>query len=145
MKNAPASLPRPLRAYPTGCCWLGLCYLPTAAVAAAKPDPIFAVIENHRHLSASCDAAVAISAIMANDGPDFEAADAVAGQRQQLLIDHANALICCEPTTLAGAVALMRYVASLDEWQEPVDRRDGDIDAGSTSSRSNQRTAAYWA
>ena len=22
----------------------------------------------------------------------------------------------------------MRYVASLDEWQEPVDRRDGDID-----------------
>jgi hypothetical protein len=95
--------------------------LPAVAV---EPDPILAAIEKHRDLSATCDPAVAISASMANDGPDFEAADALAAGKQQLLIDHADTLIRSEPTTLAGVVALMRYVTSLEEWQEPVDRRD---------------------
>jgi hypothetical protein len=102
-----------------------LAVLPAAlpAAAAAPADPIFAVIDRHRELSVHFTAAVDVSARL-EDGPEFEAADAIADQRCRVLLDHADTLIRSQPTTMAGALALMRYVASLEEWQMPADRRE---------------------
>jgi hypothetical protein len=84
--------------------------IPGAALAVG-PDAIFAAVERHRELSADYTAAVDISSKL-EDGPEFEAADAIAGDRCEDLLDHADALIRLEPTTTAGVIALMRYVAS---------------------------------
>jgi hypothetical protein len=59
-------------------------------LAAAEPDPIFAVIERHRDLSAHCSAAYAISGNL-HAGPEFDAAEAVSTERHDLVIDQANA------------------------------------------------------
>jgi hypothetical protein len=99
--------------------------IPTTVAAAAAVDPIFAAIERHRELSADYTAAVDISSKL-EDGPEFEAADAIAGDRCGDLLDHADALIHLEPTTMAGIIALMRYVASLEEWQTPQDSDEFD-------------------
>jgi hypothetical protein len=103
----------------------GLAVLPAAlpAAAAAPADPVFVVIDRHRGLSAHFTEAVDISAKL-EDGSDFEAADAIASERNQALLDHAEVLIRSEPKTMAGALALTRYVASLEEWQTPADRRE---------------------
>jgi hypothetical protein len=86
--------------------------------AAAESDPIFAMIERHRELSAHCSAAYDISGKLL-DGPEFDAAEAVSVEKHDRLIDHADALIGCEPTTMAGVLAAMRYLATLSDWQEP--------------------------
>jgi hypothetical protein len=103
----------------------GLAVLPVAlpAAAAAEPDPIFAVIERHRQLSELFTAAVDVSSRL-EGGPEFEAADAISAERNQALMGHADALIRSIPTTMAGVIALARYVASLDEWQTPGDDRE---------------------
>lgn len=92
--------------------------------AAAGADPIFVAIEKHRVLSADFDAAVSISAKLI--GPEFDAADAITSDANGKLMNHADTLICSQPTTLAGIVALMRYVSGLEEWQHPLDRREWD-------------------
>ena len=86
--------------------------------AAAEPDPIFAAIERHRELSDDYTAAVDVSSEL-EDGPEFEAANAIAGDTCRALLDHADALIRLQPTTIAGVVALLRYVATLEEWEQP--------------------------
>jgi hypothetical protein len=91
--------------------------------AACAPDPIFAAIERHRELSAHYDAAVSISAHLPC-GPDFEAAEEITAERCHALLEHADALIRSEPTTIAGVIGLTRYVGSLEEWQTPADRCD---------------------
>jgi hypothetical protein len=99
----------------------------TAAIAAAVPaavatlleiDPIFAMINRHRELSAHYDAAVAISGKLL-DGPEFDAADALADEYCGPMLDCSNELVYAVPTTLAGIVALVRYVGSLEDWQQP--------------------------
>ncbi|WP_052435656.1 hypothetical protein [Bradyrhizobium japonicum] len=83
-------------------------------------DPIFAAIERHREVSAQLAAAMAVSTKLMN-GPEFEAADTVSRTRAEDLEACGASLIRSEPTTLAGAIALTRYVASLGEWQMPTD------------------------
>jgi hypothetical protein len=100
-------------------------------LAAAEPDPIFAVIERHRDLSAHCSAAYAISGNL-HAGPEFDAAEAVSTERHDLVIDQANALICAEPTTMAGVLAMMRYAAAWPDWQQPTD--DWTLDDASADS-----------
>ncbi|WP_245288027.1 hypothetical protein [Bradyrhizobium sp. Ec3.3] len=99
-----------------------LAILPAAlpGAAAAEPDPIFAVIQRHRDLSDHYSAATAISAKLP-DGPEFEAADKVSGERGDALSKHTDVLIRSEPTTMAGIAALTRYAASLANWQVPSD------------------------
>jgi hypothetical protein len=86
------------------------------SATAAEPDPVFAAIERHRALSADYTAAVDVSSKL-DVGPEFEAADAIAGDRCDALLGQADILIRLEPTTTAGAITLMRYFASLEEWQ----------------------------
>jgi hypothetical protein len=78
------------------------------------------VIERHRELSVLCDEAVSISAKL-EDGPEFDAADEISAGRSDALVEHAAVLIRSEPTTMTGTTALIRYVASLGEWQVPTD------------------------
>jgi hypothetical protein len=92
--------------------------LPAAATAGA--DPIFAMIERHRELSLHYDDAVSISAKL-DEGPEFDAAEEVSEQRADAMVQHAAALIGTAPTTKAGAAALIRYIASLGEWEVPAD------------------------
>jgi hypothetical protein len=96
---------------------LGLAIPPAAAV---ESDPIFAMIERHRELSGQCRAAYDISGKLL-DGPELDAAEAVSVEKHDRLIDHADALVGCEPTTMAGVLAAMRYLATLPDWQEPSD------------------------
>lgn len=105
--------------------------IPTPVAAEATADPIFAAIARHRELSARYAAAAAVSTSLPA-GPEFEAAEAISAERSQALIDHADEMIRSKPTTLAGAVALMRYVASLAEWEEPSDWRPWKISNGAT-------------
>jgi len=86
----------------------------------ADADPIFSAIERHREFSARLAAAMAVSGKLVN-GPEFEAADTVSSARAEDLKACGASLIRCEPTTMAGAIALTRYVASLGEWQMPTD------------------------
>ncbi|WP_271608653.1 hypothetical protein [Bradyrhizobium sp. CCBAU 21359] len=91
----------------------------TQPIAAADRDLTFVVIERHRELSAHYDAAMSISAKL--DGPEFDAADEISSQRNHALAEHANVLIRSTPTTIAGVIALIRYVSSLREWELPDD------------------------
>lgn len=118
----------------------GLAVLPAAAAiptaapalpAATDIDPIFAAIERHRDLSARYAAAASVSTGLPA-GPEFNRAEAVTAERAQLLIDHADELICSKPATSAGVVALMRYVASLEEWEEPIDWQEWENSNGAT-------------
>ncbi|WGD51248.1 hypothetical protein QA641_38145 [Bradyrhizobium sp. CB1650] len=91
----------------------------TQSTAAADRGRTFVVIERHRELSAHYDAALSVSAKL--EGPEFDAADEISSQRNHALADHANVLIRSRPTTIAGVIALTRYVGSLREWELPDD------------------------
>ncbi|MCK1501479.1 hypothetical protein [Bradyrhizobium sp. 188] len=82
----------------------------------ADQDATFAIIERHRELFALLDAAAAISGKFV-DGPEFEAADAITAARRRDLVQHTGTLIRSAPTTMAGTLALTRYVASIAQWQ----------------------------
>ena len=92
----------------------------THSTAAADRDLIFVVIERHRELSTHYDAALSVSAKL-DGGPGFDAADEISTQRNHALAEHADVLIRSAPTTIAGVIALTRYVGSLREWELPDD------------------------
>src|SRR6516225_8319937 len=89
--------------------------------AATEPDPTFGVIERNRELSEQHDAAAFISAKL-EWGPAFDAADEIGREKRLALAEHSNMLILSKPTTIAGVVALSRYVADLREWELPDDQ-----------------------
>ncbi|MDH2402406.1 hypothetical protein QCM77_20925 [Bradyrhizobium sp. SSUT18] len=91
------------------------------AIAQASTDPIFAVIERHRDLSADYDAAVSISAKL-EEGDQFDAADKISAERSAVLREYANELVHSKPITIAGVIALSRYAAGLREWEMPDDQ-----------------------
>ncbi|MDA9426178.1 hypothetical protein [Bradyrhizobium sp. CCBAU 53380] len=90
------------------------------STAAADRDLIFVVIERHRELSAYYEAALSVSAKL-DEGPEFDAADQISCQRNHALAEQANVLIRSTPTTIAGVIALTRYIGSLREWDLPDD------------------------
>lgn len=71
------------------------------------PDPIYAAIERHRELSAGYDAAVSVSAKLF-DEPECDATEEVTDAACTDLLDFAGRLVCSQPATLAGAIALLR-------------------------------------
>ncbi|WP_246709128.1 MULTISPECIES: hypothetical protein [Bradyrhizobium] len=89
------------------------------STAAADRDLIFLVIERHRELLAHYDAALSVSAKL-DSGPEFDAADEISCQRNHALAEQGNVLIRSTPTTIAGVIALTRYVGSLQEWDLPT-------------------------
>ncbi|MGY4295394.1 hypothetical protein ACVWXN_003489 [Bradyrhizobium sp. i1.4.4] len=94
----------------------------------ADQDPIFVTIERHRNLSTLLSAATAVSAKLLNES-EFEAANEITAARASDLNACSHALIRSEPTTMAGAAALTRYVANLGEWQMPTDGPETEDDS----------------
>ncbi|AMA59833.1 hypothetical protein [Bradyrhizobium sp. CCGE-LA001] len=94
--------------------------LSTPSAAPADRDPIFVVIDKHRELSAQYDIAASVSAKL-EEASEFGAADEISSQRNLALTEHANVLIKSMPTTIEGLIALIRYVATLREWELPDD------------------------
>jgi len=103
----------------------GLAVLPAAlpVAAAAAADPIFTAIERHRELSDRASVTSAVSAKLM-DGPEFEAADAITAAQHDDLREYAETLVRTGPTTIPGAIAVMRYVAGLRVWQLPEGNRE---------------------
>ncbi|WP_246783611.1 hypothetical protein [Bradyrhizobium sp. CCBAU 21365] len=81
---------------------------------ATELDTIFDVIERHRELSAQHAAAASVSSKLVA-GPEFDAADAISEERGLALEEYADVLIHSKPTTLAGVIALSRYVVPRGE------------------------------
>jgi hypothetical protein len=139
-----------------------------SAPAAAPPDPIFAAIERHKEaFRPSLEAArVKLNTVSAEwaenyDAAAHEAAEAAAVVTSEAEEDAANALTTIRPTTMAGILALIRYVAEfnagaffLEPWPEdtvadwqsaphlwPASFDDDGIDMFGYSVLANVRTA----
>lgn len=54
-------------------------------------------------------------------GPEFDAAEKVTSERSDALDRHTKVLFHSQPTTIAGVIALTRYVAGLGLGQVPDD------------------------
>jgi hypothetical protein len=67
-------------------------------------------------------AAAAVYGKLHSDDPEHDDAQAAVHETSDALIDQADLLIRSEPTTVAGVLALMRYVAGWDLSEEPAGR-----------------------
>ncbi len=108
--------------------------VPASAVAAAVSpcDPIFALIEGHKHARAE------FAASLANEPPFSDKAAHAEWNRKSFgpserEHDATAALLTTAPTTLAGAVALLRYIEATDTDGEAYHSTDCG-DAGSAFS-----------
>jgi hypothetical protein len=90
--------------------------LPTAAAAALthEPDPIFAAIEQWRQAWAAFGVAVSKVDDLLQDAPGFTAAEAECEEADDAANDAGYQLVLTPPTTLAGAAALLRFIAELE-------------------------------
>jgi hypothetical protein len=77
------------------------------ALATAEPDPIFALIEEHKSANAAYAAALAR---VPQDGSPFEAFEALSDAAGDVAHDVMEAILTTAPTTVAGAVTLLRYL-----------------------------------
>ncbi|MCC8977593.1 hypothetical protein [Bradyrhizobium acaciae] len=81
-------------------------------------DPIFKVIARHRDVSKDYDDAGAIWSKFIS-GPEYEAAGKIVDKKHAPLERQTKLLMRSKPTTMAGTIALTRYVAGLRLWQMP--------------------------
>jgi hypothetical protein len=87
--------------------------IPAIAVAAAsEPDPILAAIEEHRQALLLRFAKGRVTSPMRYDDPNHAAAREDEGTAVERLDDAEWELAITVPTTLAGVIALLRYVRS---------------------------------
>jgi hypothetical protein len=110
--------------------------IPATAVAigSAEPDPIFAAIESHRAASAVyCSCCVQLSdtvlyekTIAAGRPWDFPFIPGTPEADEELHrisgIEDAAAttILTTPPKTIAGVVALLRYILKFEDWQTPA-------------------------
>jgi hypothetical protein len=95
---------------------------PALAVVAIAPltDPVFAVVERHKALSAAYDIAVNHPDV-GDDSPEFAAVNELSERATDAMLDHADVLFAFRPTKSAGVAALLRYISTLKDWQLPRD------------------------
>lgn len=91
---------------------------PAMLVEQPVADPVYAVIERHRKLSAAYDTAVNCPDV-GDDSPEFAAVNDIADRTCTALLDHADDMFGFQPKSPAGVAALLRYIATLEEWQLP--------------------------
>lgn len=89
--------------------------IPSRALPAPEPDPIFAAIEARREVNQSI-----INVIDAYDEPTPED-DAELDRLHDIEREAFIALVSTKPTTRAGAVALLRYMAEYEAWSQAND------------------------
>lgn len=92
----------------------------SAPAIAATPtdDPVFAMIERHKEISAAYDLLVNDNRV-GDSYPGHCEINAACDRLRRELIDYSCHLYRSLPTSSAGIAALARYVAALDEWQLP--------------------------
>jgi hypothetical protein len=96
---------------------VGLALLPAALPAAeVGPDPVYALIERHKALSAAYTVAC--------EHPDFAEqpiaepeAEAVVERSLDELVDASEKLLAFQAPTLSGVAAQLRYLSGLEDWQ----------------------------
>src|SRR5262245_7677084 len=91
-----------------------------AIVTAAEPDPIFAAIEAHRAAFLEWCRLGEIASRTVDFGPDYCPAihnpiHAAGREAQGASLDAAMELVNTVPTTMAGVLALIEYVADFNE------------------------------
>jgi hypothetical protein len=91
------------------------------AAAAPMPDPIFAAIEAHR----AAWAALEKDCSQLSDASTPEA-EAEFDRLNDAVEEAAGTLVDTQPTTMAGAVALLRHVAEHEGRGDTFDLEDGD-------------------
>ncbi|EIG63490.1 hypothetical protein [Bradyrhizobium sp. WSM1253] len=95
-----------------------LAVLPVAwPAAAAVPDPVYAAIERYKALSVEYTAAVEWRAPLEDDDPDLWDAEEEASRTSAALFEQMDLIFSYRPTTIAGVVALLKYIATLEDWQ----------------------------
>ena len=105
----------------------GLAVLPAALpAAAAEPDPVHAAIERHRHLSADYTAAVDRRAPLESEDPDYFECEDDAARASDALFKQMDVIFTFRPSTVGGAAALLKYIATLEDWQMPAGLEDSD-------------------
>jgi hypothetical protein len=97
-----------------------------AAATAAEPDPAYAAIELYRQLSIECNAAVWRSGSLFSDDPCYREAMDVTTDAQDALFEQMDVIFTFRPSTIAGTVALLKYISTLEEWQMPPGLEDGE-------------------
>jgi hypothetical protein len=95
---------------------------PSMAAQASEPDPIFALIDAHKAAVAEFTRLCGISSAMPCAGDAFAEADAKTNAALDLADDVQIAVMSTKPTTVAGAAAVLRYVATF--WVEANDSCD---------------------
>jgi hypothetical protein len=84
----------------------------------ASADPVFAVIERHKALSAAYDVAVNHPDV-GDNSPEFAELNAISNLAGGKMIEHADVLFAFRPTSSTGVGALLRYISTLEDWQMP--------------------------
>jgi hypothetical protein len=93
--------------------------IPSAVSFPQVVDPVFAEIERHKALSVAFDTAAENSTATADSHPDKDDLDEISGQASSELIEQAQKLFEFRPASLGGIAALLKYIASLKDWQLP--------------------------
>jgi hypothetical protein len=91
----------------------------TSIPAAAAVDPIYAAIERHMQTCMAHEAACEVSGNLHDDDPEMPEAEKRTHEAWDAMTDAAVELLNVEPTTKAGASALLRHVASTYKWGAP--------------------------
>ncbi len=86
-----------------------------------KTDPIYAAIKRHKAAYFTHAAACSISGDMFHNDPEYEVASAETNRRGNEMNRAATDLVKIVPTTPAGALALLEYVAAFDEGKFEYD------------------------
>jgi hypothetical protein len=97
--------------------------LPAAALAVplAPPDPIFAAIEAHRTAMTTFNAVVDAQSELRSSTREYEALGGPLDRAYDAQHDAALALLSVAPTTITGAVALLRYANEYTETESGDD------------------------
>jgi hypothetical protein len=123
-ETSPGASPRPAEGIGRRSLLVALVALPAAAPTAAhvSSDPVHAMIEQHKVLSAAYTAAVnhpGVGAVGSEQSEEAEEAEEISDGAYDALLDRAERLFAFRPPTLAGVAALLRYASVLEEWELP--------------------------
>jgi hypothetical protein len=97
-------------------------------MSATRTDPIFKKVEAHRAAVHSWQSASRISADLEKaDDPGYEAAERLTSKESKREMKALRALLRCQPTTLAGVIALLDH---LGQPQLLCEKSDGTVLSG---------------
>jgi hypothetical protein len=83
------------------------------------PDPVYAMIESHKAISAAYHKAVIHPAVGDPCHPQRVEKERISDRAMEELFAQTNRLFAFKPSTSAGVASLLRYISSLKVWQMP--------------------------